>query len=150
MVLTGDVIVPNVSLKGTGKAPFDDRQMALLTRVLRDSTSTLMSFRQTKYYGRLFEPYDAGPSLVDVHASGNLGYFLGEPGRDAPAVHATYLQGDEFPPVQGEKLPGSTCLIRTGTRANHDGSTPSWVDELRNGRGPCWHLFPGRPAAHCV
>jgi len=31
MVLTGDVIVPNVSLKGTGKAPFDDRQIALLT-----------------------------------------------------------------------------------------------------------------------
>jgi uncharacterized protein (DUF1501 family) len=30
MVLSGDVIVPNVSLKGMGKAPFDDRQMALL------------------------------------------------------------------------------------------------------------------------
>jgi uncharacterized protein (DUF1501 family) len=31
MVMSGDVIVPNVSLKGTGKPPFDDRQMALLT-----------------------------------------------------------------------------------------------------------------------
>jgi uncharacterized protein (DUF1501 family) len=31
MVMSGDVIVPNVSLKGTGKAPFDDRQMALLS-----------------------------------------------------------------------------------------------------------------------
>jgi uncharacterized protein (DUF1501 family) len=30
MVMSGDVIVPNVSLKGTAKAPFDDRQMALL------------------------------------------------------------------------------------------------------------------------
>jgi uncharacterized protein (DUF1501 family) len=30
MVMTGDVVVPNVSLKGTGKPPFDDRQMALL------------------------------------------------------------------------------------------------------------------------
>jgi uncharacterized protein (DUF1501 family) len=30
IVMSGDVIVPNVSLKGTGKAPFDDRQMALL------------------------------------------------------------------------------------------------------------------------
>src|SRR6202171_1393485 len=30
MVLSGDVVVPNVSLKGTGKAPFDDRQMELL------------------------------------------------------------------------------------------------------------------------
>ena len=31
MAMSGDVIVPNVSLKGTGKPPFDDRQMALLT-----------------------------------------------------------------------------------------------------------------------
>ncbi len=30
MAMSGDVIVPNVSLKGAGKAPFDDRQMALL------------------------------------------------------------------------------------------------------------------------
>jgi uncharacterized protein (DUF1501 family) len=29
-VMTGDVVVPNVSLKGTGKAAFDDRQMGLL------------------------------------------------------------------------------------------------------------------------
>jgi uncharacterized protein (DUF1501 family) len=28
--MTGDVVVPNVSLKGTGRAPFDDRQMGLL------------------------------------------------------------------------------------------------------------------------
>jgi uncharacterized protein (DUF1501 family) len=31
MVLTGNVVVPNVSLKGTGRAPFDERQMGLLT-----------------------------------------------------------------------------------------------------------------------
>src|SRR5262249_23449278 len=30
VVMTGDVVVPNVSLKGTGRAPFDDRQMKLL------------------------------------------------------------------------------------------------------------------------
>jgi uncharacterized protein (DUF1501 family) len=30
VVLTGDVAVPNVSLKGTGRPPFDDRQMKLL------------------------------------------------------------------------------------------------------------------------
>jgi len=29
--MTGEVVVPNVSLKGTGKAPFDDRQMGLLS-----------------------------------------------------------------------------------------------------------------------
>jgi uncharacterized protein (DUF1501 family) len=31
MVMTGDVVVPNVSLKGTAKPPFDDRQMGLLS-----------------------------------------------------------------------------------------------------------------------
>jgi uncharacterized protein (DUF1501 family) len=30
MVMTGQVAVPNVSLKGTGRAPFDNRQMAIL------------------------------------------------------------------------------------------------------------------------
>jgi uncharacterized protein (DUF1501 family) len=30
VTMTGDVVVPNVSLKGTGRAPFDDRQVALL------------------------------------------------------------------------------------------------------------------------
>jgi uncharacterized protein (DUF1501 family) len=30
MVMSGDALVPNVSLKGTGRAPFDDRQMELL------------------------------------------------------------------------------------------------------------------------
>lgn len=31
VVMSGDIVVPNVSLKGTGRAPFDDRQMALLS-----------------------------------------------------------------------------------------------------------------------
>jgi len=29
--MTGEIVVPNVSLKGTGRAPFDDRQMGLLS-----------------------------------------------------------------------------------------------------------------------
>lgn len=31
VVMSGDVVVPNVSLKGTGRASFDDRQMGLLS-----------------------------------------------------------------------------------------------------------------------
>ncbi len=30
VVMSGEVVVPNVSLKGTGRAPFDDRQMGVL------------------------------------------------------------------------------------------------------------------------
>jgi uncharacterized protein (DUF1501 family) len=33
VVMSGDVVVPNVSLKGSARAPFDDRQMALLARM---------------------------------------------------------------------------------------------------------------------
>src|SRR5262249_10425068 len=40
-VMTGDVVVPNVSLKGTGRPGFDDRQMALL---------------ESMYAGTRFEP----------------------------------------------------------------------------------------------
>ena len=31
MAMTGELVVPNVSLKGTGRAPFDERQVSLLT-----------------------------------------------------------------------------------------------------------------------
>lgn len=31
VAMTGEIVIPNVSLKGTGRAPFDDRQMALLS-----------------------------------------------------------------------------------------------------------------------
>jgi hypothetical protein len=31
VVMSGEIVVPNVSLKGTGRAPFDDRQMKLLS-----------------------------------------------------------------------------------------------------------------------
>src|SRR5207245_10651166 len=30
VVMKGDLVVPNVSLKGAGRAPFDDRQVAVL------------------------------------------------------------------------------------------------------------------------
>src|SRR5258708_40061522 len=33
MAMTGEVVVPNVALKGTGRAPFDDRQMGLLAQM---------------------------------------------------------------------------------------------------------------------
>jgi uncharacterized protein (DUF1501 family) len=33
VVMTGDVVVPNVPLKGTGRVPFDDRQASLLLRM---------------------------------------------------------------------------------------------------------------------
>jgi uncharacterized protein (DUF1501 family) len=37
LVMSGNVVVPNVSLKGTGRAPFDDRQMALLSSMYADT-----------------------------------------------------------------------------------------------------------------
>ncbi len=37
IVLKGDLVVPNVSLKGSGQAPFDERQAGLLTQMYRGS-----------------------------------------------------------------------------------------------------------------
>src|SRR4029077_2689440 len=64
-VMTGDLVVPNVSLKGTGRPAFDDRQMGLLASM---------------YAGTRFEPLIAeGVDLrktvaeqADMMASGGM------------------------------------------------------------------------------
>ena len=35
IVMKGDLLVPNVSLKGTGRAPFDERQMGVLAEMYK-------------------------------------------------------------------------------------------------------------------
>jgi hypothetical protein len=43
MVMTGDVVVPNVSLKGIARPPFDDRQAKLLTGLYARTRSSRSS-----------------------------------------------------------------------------------------------------------
>ena len=65
MAMSGDVIVPNVSLKGTGKPPFDDRQMALLTAM----------YAGTRFESLITEGFDLRKTVAeqaDLMAKGGM------------------------------------------------------------------------------
>jgi uncharacterized protein (DUF1501 family) len=65
MAMSGDVIVPNVSLKGTGKPPFDDRQMALLTEM----------YAGTRFESLITEGFDLRKTVAeqaDLMAKGGM------------------------------------------------------------------------------
>src|SRR5262245_35237831 len=55
VVMTGDVVVPNVSLKGTGRPPFDERQTKLL----------LAMYRGTRFEPLITEGFDLRRMVAD-------------------------------------------------------------------------------------
>jgi uncharacterized protein (DUF1501 family) len=59
VVMSGDVVVPNVSLKGTGRAPFDDRQMALLAGM----------YSGTRFEPLIKEGFDLRKTVADQDAA---------------------------------------------------------------------------------
>jgi uncharacterized protein (DUF1501 family) len=65
IVMTGDVVVPNVSLKGTGRAPFDDRQTKLL----------LSMYEGTRFEALIAEGFDLRKTVAEqaeMMASGGI------------------------------------------------------------------------------
>src|SRR5262245_24813452 len=55
IVMTGDFVVPNVSLKGTGRAPFDDRQMKLFQSM----------YEGTRFESLITEGFDLRKTVAD-------------------------------------------------------------------------------------
>jgi uncharacterized protein (DUF1501 family) len=55
VVMTGDLVVPNVSLKGTGRAPFDERQMKLFQSM----------YEGTRFESLLAEGFDLRKTVAD-------------------------------------------------------------------------------------
>jgi uncharacterized protein (DUF1501 family) len=55
VVMTGDVVVPNVSLRGTGRAPFDDRQTKLF----------LSMYEGTRFESLISEGFDLRKTVAD-------------------------------------------------------------------------------------
>src|SRR5262249_8890928 len=55
VVMTGNVIVPNVSLKGTARPPFDDRQTALLSGM----------YKGTRFEPLIAEGFDLRKTVAD-------------------------------------------------------------------------------------
>ena len=68
MVMSGDVVVPNVSLKGTGRAPFDDRQMALLSGM----------YAGTRFQALIAEGFDLRKTVAEQAEMMAKGGTLGE------------------------------------------------------------------------
>jgi uncharacterized protein (DUF1501 family) len=66
VVMTGRISVPNVSLKGTGKAPFDDRQVGILSRM----------YAGTRFEPLIAEGFDLRKTVAeqaDAMAKGDIG-----------------------------------------------------------------------------
>lgn len=68
MVLSGEVIVPNVSLKGTGKASFDTRQMELLSGM----------YAGTRFQALISEGFDLRKTVAEQAEAMAKGGMVGE------------------------------------------------------------------------
>jgi uncharacterized protein (DUF1501 family) len=76
MVMSGNVIVPNVSLKGTGRAPFDTRQMELLSGM----------YAGTRFQPLISEGFDLRKTVAeqaDMMANGGMAGEMQAANRNA-------------------------------------------------------------------
>jgi uncharacterized protein (DUF1501 family) len=67
-VMTGQVVVPNVSLKGTGRAPFDNRQMAILAGM----------YEGTRFEPLIAEGFDLRKTVAEQAEMMNAGSMTAE------------------------------------------------------------------------
>jgi uncharacterized protein (DUF1501 family) len=97
MVLTGDVIVPNVSLKGTGKAPFDDRQMALLSGM----------YAGTRFQPLISEGFDLRKTVAeqaDMMARGDMAGEMQAANRNALTAKGFELEARRMAGLMKDKF----------------------------------------------
>jgi uncharacterized protein (DUF1501 family) len=67
-VMTGQVVVPNVSLKGTGRSPFDNRQMAILAGM----------YEGTRFEPLIAEGFDLRKTVAEQAEMMNTGSMAAE------------------------------------------------------------------------
>jgi uncharacterized protein (DUF1501 family) len=97
MVMSGDVIVPNVSLKGTGKAPFDDRQMALLEGM----------YAGTRFQPLISEGFDLRKTVAeqaDMMAKGGTAGEMQAANRNALTAKGFELEARRMAGLMKEKF----------------------------------------------
>jgi uncharacterized protein (DUF1501 family) len=143
MVMTGEVVVPNVSLKGTGRTPFDDRQMALLSGM---------------YAGTRFEPLiNEGFELrktvaeqAEMMASGNMNAEMQAANRNAITARGFELEARRMAGLMRDKF--NVAFIDVGgwdthvNQGNAQGQLSTLVASLGQGlagfaeqMGPSWN-----------
>jgi uncharacterized protein (DUF1501 family) len=97
MVLSGDVIVPNVSLKGTGKAPFDDRQMGLLSGM----------YAGTRFQPLISEGFDLRKTVAeqaDLMAKGGMAGEMQAANRNALTAKGFELEARRMAELMKDKF----------------------------------------------
>jgi uncharacterized protein (DUF1501 family) len=97
MVMSGDVIVPNVSLKGTGRAPFDDRQMALLSGM----------YAGTRFQPLISEGFDLRKTVAeeaDMMAKGGMAGEMQAANRNALTAKGFELEARRMAGLMKDKF----------------------------------------------
>ena len=97
MAMSGEVIVPNVSLKGTGKAPFDERQMALLAGM----------YAGTRFEPLISEGFDLRKTVAeqaDMMANGSVAGEMQAANRNALTAKGFELEARRMAGLMKEKF----------------------------------------------
>ncbi len=97
MVMSGEVVVPNVSLKGTGKPPFDDRQMELL----------LGMYTGTRFQPLISEGFDLRKTVAeqaDMMANGGMAGEMQAANRNALTAKGFELEARRMAGLMREKF----------------------------------------------
>jgi uncharacterized protein (DUF1501 family) len=97
VVMTGSVVVPNVSLKGAGKPPFDDRQMKLL----------LDMYSGTRFEALIADGFDLRKTVAEqaqMMASGNINNEMQAANRNAISATGFELEARRMAGLMQDKF----------------------------------------------
>ncbi len=141
-VMTGDVIVPNVSLKGTGRPAFDDRQMALLSGM----------YAGTRFEPLIAEGFDLRKTVAqqaEMMASGSMSAEMQAANRNAITARGFELEARRMAGLMKDKF--NVAFIDVGgwdthvNQGNGQGQLASLLSSLGQGlagfaeqMGPAW------------
>jgi uncharacterized protein (DUF1501 family) len=142
VVMTGDVVVPNVSLKGTGRPPFDDRQMALL----------LGMYAGTRFESLITEGFDLRRTVAqqaEMMASGEATAEMQAANRNAITATGFELEARRMAGLMSDKF--NIAFIDVGgwdthvNQGNAQGPLANLLTSLGQGlagfaeqMGPAW------------
>ncbi len=96
-VMTGQVVVPNVSLKGTGRAPFDNRQMAILAGM----------YEGTRFEPLITEGFDLRKTVAEeaeMMASGSMAAEMQAANRNAITARGFELEARRMAGLMKDKF----------------------------------------------
>jgi uncharacterized protein (DUF1501 family) len=143
VVMSGDVIVPNVSLKGTGRAPFDDRQMELLSSM----------YAGTRFQPLISEGFDLRKTVAeqaDMMAKGGMPGEMQAANRNALTAKGFELEARRMAGLMMDKF--NIGFIDVGgwdthvNQGNAQGQLASLLTSLGQGlagfaeqMGPAWN-----------